>query len=527
MEAACLRQTELPHTSRLFEDFSYHFDRLSRFYRHNPHDPAAYHTAAAEIDYPDDRRAALVAALRKQNGDSPSLALLAQRGTVAVVTGQQVGLFSGPAYTIYKALTAAKLAEKLTSEGLPAVPVFWLATEDHDLAEVDHVYTFDGEHQPQLLKAGAQAGGSQRPVGQIVLEDIPVAELGEFLRHFPFGEEVTAEVNASYRTGSTLGGAFLDLLKRLLSRFDLLFLDPLAEDIRRLGAPLLAKAALRGPELKTRIARRNDELTEAGYHAQVHIEPQTSLVFLLEGGRRIGLKYQNGEYVSGREGKFTAEQLAARAEHLSPNALLRPVMQDFMLPTVAYAGGPAELAYLAQSQVLYDDLLGRMPVALHRAGFTLLEARAEKLLTRYKLSWPMVFEGEQGIRNEIGRQLVPPELLSAFEESERDISAALDGLAGALSKFDPTLEAALRKSRAKIEHQVAKMHQKTERESLRRDQRATAEARFIAGLLYPNKHLQERLYTILPFLAKHGFELIDTIYDNIALDCPDHRILVI
>src|SRR5438876_106878 len=148
MESTCIRHTELPHTSKLFADFVYHFDRVRPFYAHSPFDPAAYAAAAAQIDWPEERRAALVKALRAQNGDSESLRRLAQPGTVAVVTGQQVGLFSGPAYTIYKALTAVKLARELTERGIPAVPIFWLATEDHDFAEVNQCWSFDAANQP-------------------------------------------------------------------------------------------------------------------------------------------------------------------------------------------------------------------------------------------------------------------------------------------------------------------------------------------------------------------------------------------
>src|SRR5208282_5917895 len=125
MEPACIRHTDLPGTSRLFADFSYHFDRVARFYRHDPHNPASFAAAAREIDYPDSRRAALVSALASQNpGAAATLARLAQPGTVVIVTGQQVGLFGGPAYTIYKALTAVRLATDLTARGIPAVAVF-------------------------------------------------------------------------------------------------------------------------------------------------------------------------------------------------------------------------------------------------------------------------------------------------------------------------------------------------------------------------------------------------------------------
>jgi bacillithiol synthase len=527
LDPTCIRQTTLPHTSQLFEDFTYRFDRVARFYGYNPQDPASLRNSAESIDFPADRRAALVKALRKQNGDSAALEALAQPGTVAVVTGQQVGLFSGPAYTIYKALTAAKMAERLTSQGIRAVPVFWLATEDHDLAEVDHAWTFDAEYRPVVLRAQAKVNGGQRPVGSITLDAVPNAELRECLRSFRDGEAVSAMVAESYAPGMEMGAAFRDLLKRVLSRFDLLYLDPLAEDIRAIGAPLLARAVKIAPELKRKLEERNRELIEAGYHAQVHIEPQTSLFFLLEGGRRIGLKVQNGEYVPARGTRYTSAQLAERAESLSPNALLRPVMQDYLLPTVAYIGGPAELAYLAQSEVLYGDLLGRMPVAASRSGFTLLDERARKLLTRYDLSWPVVYQGEEGIRDAIANRLTPPAVRTAFADASHETELALDRLARVLTGFDSTLAAALAKSQSKIAYQFSKMERKAAREAMRRDERAAGDAAFLAGLLYPNKHLQERLYTILPFLAKHGFELIDTLYEHIQLDCPDHQILIV
>ena len=258
MEPACLRHTEIPHTSRLFSDFQYHFDRVSRFYRYAPGDPEAFAAAAREISYPGERRAELVAALRARNGESAALDRLAQPGTVAVVTGQQVGLFSGPAYTIYKALTAARLAVRLTEQGIPAVPIFWLATEDHDFAEVSHSFAFDSRHHPIALKV-AGAGVSERPVGGIAISDAPLDQLSQALADFPYGEDVVRIVRASYCPGATFGSAFQALLQRLLGKFGLLFLDPLDESIRRLAAPVLRQALGDGDRLKQKLLDRNRE----------------------------------------------------------------------------------------------------------------------------------------------------------------------------------------------------------------------------------------------------------------------------
>ncbi|HYL75678.1 MAG TPA: bacillithiol biosynthesis cysteine-adding enzyme BshC [Bryobacteraceae bacterium] len=525
METACLRHTEIPHTSRLFSDFQYHFDRVARFYGHNPGDPAAYAEVARGMAFPAARRADLVAALRARNGDSANLDLLARPETVAVVTGQQVGLFSGPSYTIYKALTAARLAAQLTAQGIPAVPVFWLATEDHDFAEINHAFVFDTNHRPISLSV-AEAGPSERPVGVIPIAKPPVDQLRSALAAFPYGGEVADIVQQAYQPGATFGAAFQALLERLLSKLGLLFIDPLDEAIRRMAAPVLRDVLRDGDTVRQQLLERNKELESAGYHAQVHIEQKTSLVFLLDGDRRITLRRQNGDYHS-KDRRYSTAELMDLAEHLSPNALLRPVVQDYVLPTVAYVGGPAELAYMAQSQVLYEDLLHRMPVMLARSSFTLLDARTSKLLARYGMAVPSLFHGEDGVRETIAQKLVPATLAREFEEVQRKTAESLDQLRADLVSFDATLASAADNSRSKILYQLSKLERKTARETLRRNDRAAAEASYMSGLVYPQKHLQERLYSILPFVARYGLGLMDTLCENIHLDCPDHKVVVV
>jgi bacillithiol biosynthesis cysteine-adding enzyme BshC len=530
-ESACLRHTEIPHNSALFADFQYHFDRVARFYAYNPHDSGSYAAAAKQVAYSDHRRAALVAALRASNGESASLDLLARPGTLAVVTGQQVGLFSGPAYTIYKALTAIRLAAQLSEQGIPAVPMFWLATEDHDVAEVNHAFVFGPDHR--AIQLGVDANGApERPVGSIPIAAPPVDRLREALAGFPHGEEVARMVGAAYPAGATFGRAFRALLERLLSGRGLLFVDPLDESVRRLAAPLLQEAVRQGESLHAKLIERGKDLEAAGYHAQVHVEAKTSLVFLLDGERRATLRRQNGEYASKEkhsgERKYSAADLIHRAEQLSPNALLRPVVQDYVLPTVAYVGGPAELAYMAQSQVLYRELLGRMPVMVSRSGFTLLDARTAKLMERYGLALPAFFHGEDGVREAIAQKLVPPALTHKFSEVRNKVAQSLERLRDDLSAFDATLAAAANKNLAKINYQLSKLEHKTARETLNRNQRATADASYMSGLIFPDKHLQERYYSILPFLAQHGVsELMDTLYQHVRLECPDHQVLVV
>jgi len=524
MHCQCVRQSDLPNTSRLFADVLYHPNRASAFYEHPVRDLEAYRASAAQIKLSPERRALLVDALRVQNAGSAALQKLAQDGTVAVVTGQQVGLFSGPCYTIYKVLHAVRLAAWLSEQGIPAVPVFWLATEDHDFAEVNHVWAFDSMHRPARLEM--QRTVSEQPVGSVTLQNPPVAGLRESLSGLPYADEVLQEVEASYAAGSTMGQAFQSLLRRLLKTFDILYLDPMLPCFRELAAPALRQAVEQAPELSASVMARNKELLAAGYHAQVHVEETTSFVFLLENGKRLNLRRHGSDYVHNSR-RFTSSELTDRAASLSPNALLRPVIQDSMVPTIAYIGGPAEVAYLAQSAVIYRAILGRTPLAVPRTGFTILDSRSGKLLDRYRLSLPDFFHGETVLRERLASRLIPASLNTRAQEAQAGVDAAVARLHQELRAFDPTLAKALDGSAKKIRYQIEKIGRKAGREALRRDERAAADASYLYGLIYPERTLQERLYSILPFVATHGPELIETIHGAIELDCPDHRLMTV
>lgn len=523
MDPACLRHTEIPGTSKLFADLSYNFERVAGFYRHNPHHRESYAAAAREVQYPgvypDVRRAAVARVLEAQNPGNALVARFAQPGTVAVITGQQVGMFSGPAYTIYKALTAARLAENLNASGIPAVPIFWLATEDHDFAEIGHVWIFDAGHHPVMLRTEAPPTwqGKQRPAGRFPVDHPPIAELRRTLAGFTYGDEVAAAVAECYQAGVTMGAGFRALLAKLLGRVGMLTVDPLDPQLRTVGAPFMAEALGAAPDLKSVLLTRNKELAAAGYHAQVNIEANSSLFFLLEQAERTTLRKKDAEFAA----------LKDRAADVSPNALLRPVWQDYLFPTVAYVGGPGELAYFAQSQVIFDRLLGRMPVAVSRASLTLLDARAAKLMSRYSLTIPETLVPEDSLKERIAHALIPDTVASLFEETSGEVTRRLDRLGSGLETFDPTLAAALGKSRAKVLYQLAKLRKKTERETLRRDARAAEESRYLSSLLYPHRHMQERFYSILPFLAQHGLDLVDRLYEAVQMDCPDHRVVTL
>jgi bacillithiol synthase len=525
MESSCLHHNLIPGTTKLFSDYLYDFDRVSQFYSWHFSDPQALTRSIGAVHYPESRRERMVSALRRQNGDSAALSKLARPGTVAVLTGQQVGLFSGPAYTVFKAVTAVRLAEHLQEQGQAAVPVFWLATQDHDLAEVDHAWVFDQNASPAKL-AVANTVTNGGPVGNVELTDVPISELRNALGELPFADDIADKIEAAYHPGATFGSAFRSFMKDILKDLGLLYLDPLEADVREIAADFLRETIRRVPDVVAALRQRDKELTDAGYHAQVLVEQDTSLLFLLSEGKRTAIRWNQKQFVA-KERSYSPSELAAIADQLSPNVLLRPVMQDYLLPTAAYVGGPAEIAYLGQSQVVYKQLLGRMPVIFPRNSFTLLDGRAVKLFERYRVTVPDLLEHCEKVKAEIAAKLVPADLTDEFSALRSGVSSSLLKLRSKLVHFDPTLESAAKKSTAKMIYQIDKLARKAARQSLQRDERATRDAAYLTNLVYPHRHLQERFYSIVPFLAKHGLDLPKRLLAQIQLACADHMIRAI
>ncbi len=529
----CIRQTELPGIRPLFASLLYRFHEVAGFYRYPPVLDSA-EAAAREIRLDPRRRAALTAELRRQNeGCGPETAAnldrLEKPDTVVVATGQQVGLFGGPAFALYKALTAVRFAAELTRRGTPAVPVFWLATEDHDLAEVDHAWAFSPDGGPAKLRAVTQ-GAAGAAVGAHRIVDADLGRLEELVRGFPYADDALQAARGAYADSPNFAAAFLALFRKLLCRFGLIFLCPMQPEIRRLAAPLIEQAVERSPELTAKLLARGRELEQAGFHRQVHVDDETALFFLFEDDIRVALKKRAGGYHAGSRRYSTGGLLARLREEpsaFSPNALLRPVMQDFLLPTAALIGGPAELAYLAQSSVLYESLLGRMPAVLPRATFTILDGRACKLLDRYRLAAAECFVPAAELEERIAAALTPAELHEAFSRSAREIETAMQRMDRRLAGFDPSLQASFSVSAGKIRYQLEKIQAKTARESLRRNETAQRHAAYLNGFLYPHRSLQERIYGALPFIAKFGNDFVDRIAEAITPDCVDHQVLTL
>ncbi len=545
MDPDCIAPGKLPHVSRLYSTYLENSKKLDAFYAHPP-DLKGIRAAARELKfqasrYPALTRITVVNRLIEQNMRFSDGKLDSQvkfnlsrleNGAVAVVTGQQVGLFGGPAYTFYKAISAIRVANELTKSGVNAVPVFWMASEDHDLAEVNHIYwpssgaQSDGGIEKLELPGEANIGG--RSVGSIVLGQGIEALVHKAINGLSggFSPDMAFALKEAYRPEQTYGSAFARLMAILFIGRGLILLDPQDARLRQLAAPLLQRAAQHQEELTESLLAWNKKLEKAGYHAQVKVTKRSTLLFRTVDGRRVALKRVNSGFAAGAE-HFSAKELhaalGASPESFSPNALLRPIVQDALLPTVAYIGGPAEVAYFAQNSVLYERLLGRMPAILPRASFTLIEPERQRLLVRYGLEPSDVLRGRQSLGAQLQRRHIPPGLVLKFDAGQDSLEQLVKGLQNPLVKLDPTLGGALDTASRKMRYQLENLRRKVGRAEDFRTGVLAKHQQVILGALLPERGLQERSLSLLPFLARHGTDLFDDLGKLCGLTPCAHR----
>jgi bacillithiol biosynthesis cysteine-adding enzyme BshC len=530
MESHCIPFREIPHTTKLFASFLEDFARVSSYYAHPP-TAAGIDAAAREVRLDSATRRSGVEILREQNQrfspdgklDSPTARNLDRlaAGAVAIVTGQQVGLFSGPAYTFYKAVSIVRCAEETTRRGADAVPIFWLATEDHDLAEINHSLwnTRSGLARYELPAKDADAG---RHVGEVVLggEIEPLVATAAQTLEGAHSEDVARALRESYTPGESYGSAFGKLMARLFAGRGIIFIDPLDVRFHRLAAPVYLRALEETDSLREALLARSKELAGAGFHDQVKVTHESTLLFYKVGGRREPLRSRNGKFFAG-DAEFTRDQLAAAVksspESFTPSALLRPVVQDTLLPTAAYFGGPAEVAYMAQTQVIYRKILGRMSAILPRASVTIVEPPIARFLAQYGLEIRDLFAGPQHLRAKMEQKSLPAALSSRFDDSEAAIRALLKDYEEPLARLDSTLLEALHASERKMLHQIEQLKGKVARAENFRSGILDRHERILLDSLYPGGGLQERTLCALPLLASIGPSLLD---DLTALASP-------
>jgi bacillithiol biosynthesis cysteine-adding enzyme BshC len=536
---------QIPQQSKLFLDYLRDASALRRFYpeavKHHYNLPERRDRVLENFQ---TDRAKLCGALERMNrnwGASAkavgNIARLAESDCIAVVTGQQAGLFSGPLYTIYKALSAIKLAECLTQRGCKAVPIFWIASEDHDFEEVAKVEFINRDCGLSASSVPTEIHHDGLPVGRVMLDERIRGTIDELLRELPqteFTDELRSLLDNSYAPQQSFSDSFARMMARLTASRGLILLDPLDAELKQMAAPLYAEAARHAGEIGSAIVARSRELEQAGYHAQVTPSENSFPLFLHDedGGRQALTRNSDGQYQtkSAKDSQgYSAEELADWAqrepERFSPNVTLRAVVQDYLLPTIAYYGGAAEIAYFAQTSEVYRILKRPVTPILPRASLTFVEKHTGRSLERYSVKLADFFAGVDHVMARVVTNYLGKETAAAFERTSETFSKELDDLQGQLRRLDPTLADALDKGRRKINYQIEGLRTRFNRAQVARDEAVQRQLEHAFDLLYPNKALQERHISIISFVARHGLYFVDWIFDAIELETNDHTVV--
>jgi bacillithiol biosynthesis cysteine-adding enzyme BshC len=539
---------KIPHQSELFLDYLAQSPKALAFYRRPPTAESFERAAREDLPRMTIPRREIAAILRRQNETfgSDSRAMdhiqeLEETDCAAIVTGQQVGLFTGPLYTIHKAFTAIRVAAGLRSRGIQAVPIFWMDSEDHDLAEVTRVSILGPESVPQtldyrpLLFQATDQNEKARAVGSIPFPSSIQEATEQYLASLagsPWQNEVRSQLQSTYRPASTFAESFGRLMARLFGDLGLVLFDPQDRDAKRVLSNLIERSVRESRQINERLLARNSALQDSGYHTQVSVLENSTVLFLHDEGERKALtRLDSGFGLKNSDTRFTESELArlaqAAPENFSPNVLLRPLVQDHLFPTIGYVAGPSEIAYFAQIQVLYE-LFGRpMPVIWPRASMTFLEPQTSAEMKAAGLGFEDCLQGKHHVverlitaNNDSNTTLMLQKLREALERELQELRPEMEAA-------DPSLGPALETARRKILHQVEALQTKFVHFEARHNRVILEKADFLLNNCYPNKNLQERELGINYFFARHGPSFMAEIYSQVEPESFVHKVISI
>jgi bacillithiol biosynthesis cysteine-adding enzyme BshC len=525
---------------RLASDYAYDYPRVSPFFSGDPRDPAAWRDAIHRTQqHPRARHAVadlLLAQQRRRGAPAEAVAAaerLRDERTVAVVTGQQAGLFGGPLFTLLKAITAVRLAEQAAAEhNVPTVAVFWIDAEDHDWDEVRACGVFDPDLEARSVALGARPGAGQSPVAAVRLDESisgVLEQLRVLLPPTEFTSELLGSLARAYRAGQGMADAFGQWLESVLGHRGLVVFDASDPAAKPLAAGIFAREIEHPGEASRLADEAGAALRALDYHAQVTPHEGSVALFSLGAGREP-IRRQGDSFVSGSTVESKAELLArvARApETFSPNVLLRPLVQDTLFPTVCYVSGPSELAYLGQLGGIYRAFGLPMPLIQPRATATILDANALRFLTRYGLPLEALRAGDEAALNELLQSQLPPSVEASMHDAARAVDDRLTSLAAEVRQIDPTLEGATSSTLGRMQDDLKKLHNKIIQAAKRKDDTLRRQFHHAQAQAFPAGHPQEREIGFVSFLNAYGPVLVERLLDDLPLDLGVHWVIAI
>lgn len=538
MNVECL---SLPLANKLADDYLQGKESALRFFAHHPYRTESYQARIewlAQHEIP--HRSELADGLHSYNRQignhqeaHANIDILREPGTMVVIGGQQAGVLTGPLYTIYKAVHLIQAAKRLRDQhGVPVVPVFWIAGEDHDIDEIDHVYGMT-DHETRLHKLKMELPRSGRPSASSVPLDRDACR--SFLDQVFALMTETAET-ASIRTWAEEAAAasetvvdwFARLMARLFGKHGLILVESSLPFLRELEKPVFTEVVERNEELSSLLAAAAGRLEQAGYPLQLEGGGQEANLFLYEGMDRLQL-LRHGDHFVTRRGIYTRAELLELASadpcRFSANVVTRPLMQEHLFPTLAFVAGPGEIAYWAYFKEVFEAFGKELPIVLPRMSVTLVEGAIARLLKDFDLGidralssfaeWRAVWESKQG----------PHPLADRFEEVRAALQELYRPLVGDVAHLEPGLRQLAEKNAQRLLQNVDFLESRLERALEQREDIGKRRLYRLEAALFPAGGLQERKLSILPFLNKYGLSFVDRLVEAPFVHDGSHQVV--
>jgi len=519
-----------PWVRKLATDYAFSFSSLAPFFSGDPSVASSWSSAIQHAQQHPRRHADLArlvdSQLERRNAPAPArsaAALLGDPRTVAIVTGQQAGLFGGPAYCLYKAITAIKLADWVHREhGVPAVAVFWVEAEDHDWDEVSSCAVLDGDFHRHVIQLPPAEGAGRTPVGFIKLTDAIAAaidQVGTALPPTEFTSSLIEDLRRAYAPGRGMADAFARLLDGWLGEHGLVVFDCADGTAKSMVAEIFARE-LHQPGRTWQLAgQAGDELIAHGYHAQVPGNGQNGPALFHLDGTRTPIA----------DGNFSQLEAEARAkpQAFSPNVLLRPIVEDTLFPTACYVSGPNELAYLAQLKKVYEHFGVPMPLLYPRLSTTVLDSAGIRFLTKHDLPFEQLHARDESALNRLLAASLPPAVETALREGEESIEKSMAKVIASVPGVDTTLEGAAKSTLGKLQHDFSVLRGKVISAAKKRDETLRRQFFRAQAQAFPDGMPQERAIGGISLLNRYGPALIQRLLTDVPLELGRHWILTV
>ncbi len=540
------KEIQIDEHPALFRDYLYNFEKVESFFSWNPHQNLRDALRSRLDNY--GNRSSIVKILEDQNrrfslseASQKNLETLSRDNCLAVVTGQQAGIFGGPLYTVYKILTGIKLCEKMQSSypDFSFIPVFWMEVGDNDYREINHIQLLDMTNQVKRLQLPDTPGDNR----SVYLRSIPeeIDEIHDsFWEIFPsndFRDPILNRLKDMFPRGKKFPQAFGEWIHEFFGEFGILVFDPTDPEVSGLAQPIFRKAVEQRASIMEEYQHVNTHLDQNGFHSQIQMEEKQTLLFYRgKGDERLRIDEDpDGRgfifHTSDKPERLTStelfDELKKHPEKFTPNVALRPVLQDSLLPTAIYVAGPGEISYAAQLKPLYRLMDVVPPVFYPRARISIVEKKIQKAIEKTELSYEEIFRERNKLADYWMKKHSEPEIIREINHAGSEIRETMERLRKKLNEFDPSLESGSEKTLEHMMDGLGRLKDKTQEAARRKKETEIRQIEKISENLFPEGHFQERFLNLLQYQVKYGPNFIKELYKTMEVELFKHQLIML